>query len=353
MSNGKKAANGSVRVSDVGDLLKRLERNNFVVIGRAGVDIYPDPPGTRIEDAKRFVTDLGGSSANIAVGIIKLGGRASLVTAVSDDAIGRLARNRLSHYKVDTRHVRSVGGEARNSFAIAESRIEDHQSVIYRNGAADFEMNDGDISAVDYSAYGGLITTGTVLARNPSRDATFKAFELARKDGLPVIFDIDYRPYTWTSMQEAASVYERAAGYSDVIVGNDDEFGVMAGGKEKGLAFAENLAGSGAAIVVYKMGEFGSITFSPGRSFQTGIFPVNALKPFGAGDAFMGGLVAGLAQRMPLADCVRQGSASAAIVVGRIGCAPAMPDRDDLETFISTHRITESEEGNFHAHSSI
>ena len=324
-----------------------------MIIGRAGVDIYPDPPGTRIEDATRFVTDLGGSSANIAVSIVKLGGSASLVTAVSDDAVGRLARNKLSFYNVETKHVRSVGGEARNSFAIAESRVEDHQSVIYRNGAADFEMNDGDVSAIDYSSYGGLITTGTVLARNPSRDATFTAFDLARKDGLPVIFDIDYRPYTWSSMQEATAVYERAARYSDIIVGNDDEFGVMAGGKEKGLPFAEKLAGSGAAIVVYKMGELGSITFTPEGSFRTGIFPVDALKPFGAGDAFMGGLVAGLAQHMPLPDCVRQGAASAAIVVGRVGCAPAMPDRGDLENFISTHRITESEEGNFHAHSSI
>lgn len=334
-------------------LISLLERNSFVVIGRAGVDIYPDPPGTRIEDATRFVTDLGGSSANIAVGIVKLGGRASLVTAVSNDAVGRLARNRLTHYGVETKHVRSVGGEARNSFAIAESRVEDHQSVIYRNGAADFEMNEGDISSIDFSSYGGLITTGTVLARNPSRDATFSAFDRARDTGLPVIFDIDYRPYTWTSMQEAAATYTRAAKYSDIVVGNDDEFGVMAGGKDKGLAFAENLANTSAAIVIYKMGEYGSIAFTPEASFRTGIFPVKALKPTGAGDAFMSGLIAGLAGRTSLAESVRQGSACAAIVVGRVGCAPAMPDRADLDRFTSTHRMTEIEEGHLHAHSSV
>jgi 5-dehydro-2-deoxygluconokinase len=70
--------------------------------------------------------------------------------------------------------VRSVGGEARNSLAVVETTIEDHQSVIYRNGAADFEMTEADVEAVDYAAYGALITTGTVFAAEPSRSATFR-----------------------------------------------------------------------------------------------------------------------------------------------------------------------------------
>ena len=49
--------------------------------------------------------------------------------------------------------MRSVGGEARNSLAVVESRVEDHQSVIYRNGAADFEMTVEDVEAVDYAPY--------------------------------------------------------------------------------------------------------------------------------------------------------------------------------------------------------
>ena len=47
--------------------LDRIQQNNFLIIGRAGIDIYPDPPGTKTENAKHFVTHLGGSSANIGV----------------------------------------------------------------------------------------------------------------------------------------------------------------------------------------------------------------------------------------------------------------------------------------------
>lgn len=315
----------------------RLRGNRFVVIGRAGMDLYPDPPGTRTEEASRFVACLGGSSANIAVAITRLGGSAELVTRVSDDAIGRFVLNELDRYGIGRAHVRPVGGEARNSLAVVESRVEDHQSVIYRNGAADFEMTVADVEAVDYAAHDALITTGTVLAAEPSRGAALRGIELARRAGLPVIFDIDYRPYSWPSAEVAAEVYSRAGAMCDVIVGNDLEFGFMAGDHARGLEKARGLVAGGAALAVYKMGEKGAITLTPGGEFTTGVFPADVLKPTGAGDSFLGGLVAGLADGLDLREAVLQGSAAAAMVVARVGCAPAMPTRRELDDFRAQH----------------
>lgn len=319
------------------DLLNQIRQNKFVIIGRAGVDFYADPPGTKTEEATQFFTCLGGSSANIGVAIVKMGGQASLVTCVSDDALGRLALNELAKYGIDATHVRSVGGEVRTSLAVVETRIEDHQSVIYRNNAADFQMNDADIERVEFGGFGALITTGTVLAAQPSRDATLKAFKAAKKAGVPIIFDVDYRPYSWTSSEEAASVYSEAAQYCDIIIGNDDEFGVMAGSKADGFSLAQKLAQDSGRIIVYKKGEFGSTTFYDGRSFDTGIFRVDALKPTGAGDSFLGAFIASLAGGQSVEDSVVRGSAAAAIVVSRVGCAPAMPTPDELNNFIKSH----------------
>ena len=162
-----------------------LSGNHFLIIGRAGMDLYADPPGTRIEAASGFSATLGGSSANIAAALVRHGGRAALVTSVSDDAIGRFCMNQLDQYGIERRYVQQIGGEARNSLAVVETRSEDCQSVIYRNGAADFQMHRADVEAVDYTPYSALITTGTVLAAQPSRDAAFRAFELARAAKLP------------------------------------------------------------------------------------------------------------------------------------------------------------------------
>ncbi len=314
-----------------------LSGNNFVIVGRAGIDFYPDPPGTKTEEATRFFSCLGGSSANIGVAINKHGGRTALVTCVSDDSIGRFALNELEKYGVDRSHVRSVGGEARTSLAVVETRVEDHQSVIYRNGAADFQMTKEDVAAVDYASYCALITTGTVFAAEPSRSAAIHGIELAKAAGLPVIFDVDYRPYSWPSAEDAAATYSRVAALCDIIVGNDVEFGFMAGDYDKGLEKARELARTSAAIVIYKMGEDGAITITPEAEFRTGIYPVTALKPTGAGDSFMGGFIASLAAGYGLREAVLRGSACASIVVGRVGCAPAMPTTAELEAFLASH----------------
>lgn len=318
-------------------LLSGIAQNNFLVIGRAGMDFFPHPPGTRTEDAIEFRSGLGGSAANTAAGICRFGGNADLVTCVSDDSIGRYCLNQLDHYGVGRAHVRSVGGEFRNSLAVYESRVEEHQTVIYRNGAADFEMSVEDVEALDYSAYGALLTAGTVFAAEPSRSAAFRAFELAREAGLPIIFDIDYRPYSWPSPRVAEDVLSRAGALANMIVGNDEEFGFMAGDIAKGQAKASALASESATIVIYKMGEKGAVTYAEGDVITTGIYKVDALKPTGAGDSFMAGLMAAMASGHDLRAAIHRGSACAAIVVGKPGCAPALPDLAELESFLLDH----------------
>lgn len=317
-------------------ILKGIKKNKFIIVGRVGIDFTP-PAGIAIEDAETCMVAMGGSSANIAAGICKFGGKADLVTCVSDDAIGRYCVNQLSKYGVGSQYVRPIGGEARNSLAVYETRLEGHQSIIYRNGAADFEMTIEDVEKIDYSSYGALITAGTVFASEPSRSASFRAFDLAREAGIPIIFDVDYRPYSWTSSEVAEEVLSKAGALANVIVANDEEFGFMAGGIEKGEAKARELAERSAAIVVYKMGHMGAITFANGQEYRTGIYKVNALKPTGAGDSFMAGLMASLAADTELEQAILRGSACAAIVVAKPGCAPAMPNKDQLEAFLADH----------------
>ena len=314
-----------------------LASKRFVVIGRVGMDLTAEPIGAATPEATGMMVSMGGSSANIAAGLAKLGCTVALVTCVSDDAVGWYCLNQLDAYGIDRGHVRRISGEARTSLAVVDARTEDHQSVIYRNNAADFQMTKADVEAVDYARFGALITTGTVFAAEPSRSAAFRAFELARAAGLTIVFDVDYRPYSWPSAREAEAVLSRAAALCDVIVGNDEEFGFMAGDLDKGLAKARHLAESSASVVVFKRGPEGAVTFAGGEVLRTGIFPVVALKPTGAGDSFLAGFLAALADGLPLRDALLRGSACASIVVARPGCAPAMPGIAELDTFLATH----------------
>ncbi len=313
-----------------------LKQNNFLVVGRAGFDVFTDV-GIKVEDAEQMRVGLGGSAANTAAGICKLGGQAALVTCVSDDSIGSFCIGQLERYGVDPRYVRRVGGEFRNSMAVYESVLEGHRSVIYRNGAADFEMDLADFQGVDFASYGAMITAGTVFAAEPSRSAAFEAMRRAKAAGVPVIFDVDYRPYSWPSPEVASEVLSRAAQMSDMIVGNDEEFGFMSGGYDEGLSKARDLAAEAVRIVIFKRGPEGAVTLSGGEEIRTGIFPVTAVKPVGAGDSFMAGLLTSLAAGLDLKSAVLRGSACASITVSRPGCAPAMPGTEELEAFVTTH----------------
>ena len=307
------------------------------MLGRAGMDLYAEPPGTGIVEAERFMACLGGSSANIAVAISRQGGKASLVTTVSDDPIGQFCLRELDRYGVNRDHVRAISGSRRNSLAIAENRLVDHQCVLYRNNPTDFQMTVNDVESVDYDAYDGLIVTGTVFAEDPSRTAAFRALELARMAGLVLIFDLDYRPHSWVSAEFAAETLTRAGELCTIVIGNDVEFDFMAGEPGKGLDKARVLAGSTTDVAVYKMGEHGAITIFGQSEIRTGVFNVDTLKPIGAGDGFMGGFVAGLIKGCTVEDAVIRGSASAAIVVTNPGCAPAMPNDAEIEEFMQSH----------------
>jgi 5-dehydro-2-deoxygluconokinase len=331
-------------------LWQRMQLNRFVVLGRVGMDLYADPPGTSIEQATRFTSALGGSAGNIAVALARQGAEAALVSCVSDDPIGRYCLAEMARYGVDSRHVRAVGGDARNSLALTETVASGCQTVLYRNGAADFALSDADIQGLDFTGVAALVVTGTALAAEPSRTAAIRAVADARASGALTVLDVDYRAYSWASPAEAAQICRAAAERADIVIGNDDEFGLLAGSHDRGRALAQGLTRNGALFAVYKMGAAGAVTFTPDYSFSTGIFAVAARKPTGAGDGFMGGLLAGLAQGHGLEAAVRRGAATAAIIVAGIGCAPASPTAAELAAFLAT---TPNRTGPDNAHSAF
>jgi 5-dehydro-2-deoxygluconokinase len=320
-----------------GPVMHPLSRNSFLVLGRAGMDLYADPPGTRIEEAQSFAAHLGGSAANIAVALARQGAAADLLTRVSDDAVGRFCLAQLDHYGIGRAHVGLTRGENRTSLAVVETRAVDCQSIIYRNGAADFALTEADVAHINFAQYGALVITGTALAQEGSRLATLAALRAAIVAKIVTVMDIDYRPYSWPSREEARTANIMAARLCDIVVGNDEEFGLLAGRVEDGLATARQLVSEGAKIAVYKMGERGAVTLTAQEEIGTGIYRTQALKPTGAGDSFMGGFLAALAQDLPLREAVLRGSAAAAMVVARVGCAPAMPTAEELDAFLAAN----------------
>jgi 5-dehydro-2-deoxygluconokinase len=321
-----------------------------IVVGRAGMDLYPLPDGAKTEEAEEFAAEIGGSAGNIAVALSRQGYASALLGAFSNDSVGRFVRAHLERNSVDTSRCRAVTGQYRTSLAICETRSGDSETVFYRNGAVDLQLRSDDFDRAFIASAAVLIVTGTALAADPSRAAAIQALETARAENTFAILDIDHRPVSWPSDAEASRIYTDAVRRADAVVGNDEEFAVIAGGAKDALAAAADLAKRGCKFTIFKQGRHGSITLTRDRSFETGIFPVEVKKPFGAGDAFMGGLVASLLAGGSLELAVQRASAAAAHVVSRRGCAFAMPSKAELDLFIESHSLTRELA---HAHSTL
>ncbi len=311
-----------------------------ICLGRAGVDLYAREANTDLMDVSGFEKYVGGSPANIAVALAKLGAKPGLISSVSDDGLGKFVCSYLESMGVDLQGMAVDKSGSRTSLAITEMKANDCEVVIYRNNAADLSLNAKQIDPAYIASAKALIVTGTALSSSPSREATLLAIDYARRAGTLVVLDIDYRAYSWGSPEDSALYYQMAASMSDIVIGNREEFDVMEymvdrGNKDDAKTAARYLI-KATQVVVIKAGELGSKIYTRnGNYFEHGIFPVTVKKPFGAGDSFAGALVYALLNGYGLKAGVKMGSAAAAINVSSDSCTEAMPTLEELQDFIA------------------
>lgn len=170
-----------------------------LVIGRAGMDIYPEPPGTKIDDVQNFSTHLGGSAANTCVALSKLNVASDLVTCISDDAIGNYIHKKLDDFNIGNKFCRRIDKKFQTQMAVVETILENNQSILYRNNSCDLQLDRSDIDKINFQEYSSVFLSGVALSSNPSREAVFLAVEKASVLKIPLIIDLDYRPYNWES----------------------------------------------------------------------------------------------------------------------------------------------------------
>lgn len=314
--------------------MKFDKSKKLLVIGRAGMDIYPEPPGTKISDVQDFSTHLGGSAANTCVALSKLGVSSDLVTCISDDAIGEYIFKKLEDFNVGSNLCRRVDKNFQTQVAVVETILKNNQSILYRNNSCDLQLDKEDIDKINFQDYSAVFISGTALSSSPSREAVFYASEKASALNIPLIIDMDYRPYNWESDEIKSNIYKKIMKEMDIIIGNDLEFNI-ANNSTDGLQLAKDFIKEKPSIIIYKMGEKGSKVLTKEKELSLGIFKVEAIKPTGAGDAFNGGFISSFLQGFSLEDSIKRGSANAAIVVTKVGCSSAMPDSSELEKFIN------------------
>ena len=315
-----------------------------IPLGRAAIDFNPVDVPNPLQDCHTFKKYLGGSPANIAVGLARLGKKVGFIGKVSADQFGQFIRDYFTRDGIDISHISDAPKGCSLGLTFTELRETLETSLLmYRTLAADLQLDVADVDAAYIASARLLLISGTSLAESPSREAALKAVELAGKVGTPVVFDIDYRPYNWKNPDEIALYYAMVARRSQMVLGSREEYDLMerlmVDTPSSDAESAQRWIGFGNRIVIIKHGKEGSTAFAAdGERFRIKPFPVKAAKATGGGDGYASALLYGLLEGWDIMDALEFGSASASMLVAAHSCADAMPSVEAVRAFIAAEK---------------
>ena len=319
------------------------KKYDLIRLGRVAVDLNPVDYYCPLNESTTFKRYLGGSPANIAVGLARLGKKCGFFARVSDDQLGTFVTDFFKNEGIDTSHiVRCTNGE-KIGLTFTEIKSETESSIVmYRNEAADLKLDVADIDEEYIKQGKAILISGTALAESPSREAALKATMLAKRNGIPVIFDIDYRSYNWKNADEISIYYSAVAREADIILGSREEYDLTERLIRPGMTDEETAAywhGQNAKIVIIKHGKQGSTAYTnDGESYSIKPFPIKLLKSFGGGDGYASAFLYGLFEGFEIIDALEFGSASASMLVASHACSQDMPTVEQVKEFIKKEK---------------
>jgi 5-dehydro-2-deoxygluconokinase len=320
--------------------------------GRLAMDLYAQQIGSRLEDVSSFAKYLGGSSANCAFGCARLGLKAAMLARVGDDHPGRFLRETLAREGCDVSHVTT---DPHRLTALVVLGIKDRDTfplIFYRENCADMALDTSDFEEAFIASAKALAITGTHLSTEHTYRVSNVALDMARRNDVRTVLDIDYRPVLWglTGKAEGEIRYiaaDRVTAHLqsvlpkfDLVIGTQEEF-MIAGGGADIMASLRGVRAVSAATLVVKRGPMGCAVIDgpiPGSlddAYNYKGVEVEVLNVLGAGDAFIAGFLKGWVNGADYDVCSRYANACGALVVSRHGCAPAMPSMVELEYFLS------------------
>ncbi|MDE9453190.1 bifunctional 5-dehydro-2-deoxygluconokinase/5-dehydro-2-deoxyphosphogluconate aldolase [Xenorhabdus bovienii] len=332
--------------------MEQYKKFDVICMGRIAVDLYGQQIGTRLEDMGSFSKYLGGSSGNVAYGTARQGLKSSMLARVGDEQMGRFLREELQRVGCDTSHLIT---DKERLTALVLLGIKDNETfplIFYRDNCADMAITRNDFSEDYIASARCLAITGTHLSHPQTRDAVLTALQYARRNGVKTAIDIDYRPVLWglTSLGDGETRYiaseqvtaqlQEVLPQFDLIVGTEEEFHI-AGGSTDTIEALRCVRALTEATLVCKRGALGCSVFNASipDTLDEGItiqgVRVEVLNVLGAGDAFMSGLLRGYLNNESWEQACIYANACGALVASRHGCAPAMPDKIELDNYLA------------------
>ncbi|GAC1037482.1 ribokinase [Pseudomonas sp. No.117] len=297
---------------------------DVIVIGSLNMDLVVRAPrlprGGETLAGHTFATAPGGKGANQAVAAARLGARVAMIGCVGADPYGELLTHGLRQEGIDCRAV-AVAAEVPTGIA---SILVDDQG---QNAIVIVAGGNGELSAAHLQAQETLLDQAKLVIAQLEVPLATVGAALARAHALGKTVILNPAPATGPLPAEWYT-------HIDYLVPNESEASLLTGlpveTLEQAEAAARQLVAAGARQVLLTLGSQGLLEVSAGHCRHHPATPVKAVDTTAAGDTFLGGFAAGLAEGLSVADAIALGQRAAAIAVTRPGAQPSIPTRQEL-----------------------
>ena len=298
------------------------------VIGDAAVDLIPD--------GSDYLKLPGGTGANIAVALSRLGINSALITKVGSDSTASFLIDKLKRENVNTENISICEQYKTNLIKASIDETGERHFTYMAKPSADSQLNKLDIPVFKENDW--LCISGFIFVQRPSREATFFAIKKAKSVGSTVCVDANIRMDMWDDESLVIPTIMKSLKEADVAKMSDDELLLLTDSKsvEEGVKKIKDWPSK---VKIITLGVKGAILITESSEFKIEGFNVPTVDMTGAGDAFIGALVSKLMQLDDWTDeklikAIKFSNACGALVVEKKGAMSALPDLETVNKFI-------------------
>ena len=297
--------------------------HDLVTFGETMIRLSP-PDFRRLEQTSFLEANVGGSELNVAVAAQRLGLKATYVTRLTKNPLGRMIENKACEHGVDTSHIVWTDEDRVGVYFVEFGSSPRPNSVLYdRKDSAIAHIHAGE---VDWKAafQGAKVfhTSGITPALSETvAEATNEAVQAAKEAGLKVSIDLNYRARLW-SQERARAVMTALVNAADILITTEEDtervFGIKKDNYEEvAQALAEMFGLDAVAITLRETpsvwrNTWTAIAYADGQIYRGPKFDIEVVDRVGSGDSFSGGFLFGYLQDGPAA-AVRYGVAVSAL----------------------------------------
>lgn len=282
----------------------------------------------------KFLMSPGGKGANQAAACAKQGVKTYMLGSVGDDPLSQALKSALLSNGIDCGHLKELKGEI---CGVAGILLEGGDNRIIIEGGANkhHDMDALRKTFNEYAAKGDYL----VCQLEIPTDVVEKAFKSAKELGLTTVLNT----------APAKELPDTLFPLVDLLVLNEIETETLIGVRPDSKANRQNAAKAlmdkGAGAVLFTLGKQGSVYYDAQGHLYSGAYAVQALDTTAAGDAYIGVLIASLANGQTMQEAMRVASAAAAITVQTFGALEAIPFKQDIDDFLKRYAKQKKENG--------